>query len=291
MHLESSKFGTGGTTGSGGALKSGGASSSDGSSAVVSALDADGELVLKGVVRAEKLDAPEAYIEAILARVLPAHVTATYGVTRWTDSNDFLAQVALRQGRLLPGGEPNIEMVAINVVNDWQRGKLPYYTPPPDMPAPAPKASSEETSAAHAALFAAAAAAAAASAGPGGDMLAGLAAKIHPLLSGDEAVSAASVKAERRAGAARGKRVRVEAASSLNGASETGPLSKAAKEAEAVAAADKPAKRARLAAPNGGVSASVRARERAKALLAASVNASYAADDARDGDDFGDLVF
>jgi hypothetical protein len=241
--------------------------------------------VLKGVVRAEKLDAPEAYIDAILARVLPAHVTATYGVTRWTDSNDFLAQVALRQGRLLPGGEPNIEMVAINVVNDWQRGKLPYYTPPPDMPAPAPKASSEETSAAHAALFAAAAAAAAASAGPGGDMLAGLAAKIHPLLSGDEAVSAASVKAERSAGAARGKRVRAEVAP------ESGPLSKAAKEAEVVVAAEKPAKRARVAAPNGGVSASVRARERAKALLAASVSASYAADDARDGDDFGDLVF
>merc|ERR1712080_127970 len=33
-------------------------------------------------------------------------------------------------GRLLKGGEPDIASVAKMVLNDWQRGKLPYFVPP-----------------------------------------------------------------------------------------------------------------------------------------------------------------
>ena len=142
VHLDASKFGTGGGTARGGTgALGGGAESSAGGAASLSKLNADAELVLKGVVRAEKLAAPELYVAAILARVLPAHVTATYGVAAWADASDFLEKVARKQGRLLQGGEPNIEMVAINVVNDWQRGKLPYFTPPPAVPRSLPPTS------------------------------------------------------------------------------------------------------------------------------------------------------
>jgi len=109
-----------------------GAVSSSGGDGSRAALDADEELVLKGVVRAEKLDAPEIFIPAILSRVRPEHVRATYGISAWSDAGDFLARVAAKQGRMLKGGEPDLETVAINVVNDWQRGKLPYFTPPPE---------------------------------------------------------------------------------------------------------------------------------------------------------------
>jgi nuclear GTP-binding protein len=95
--------------------------------------DSELALVLKGVVRAEKLVGPEHYIQGILDRVKKEHVAATYGVPAWADGLDFLEQLAKRTGRLLPGGEANVGVTAINVINDWQRGKLPFYTPPPEV--------------------------------------------------------------------------------------------------------------------------------------------------------------
>lgn len=48
----------------------------------------------------------------------------------WTDAEDFLTKVALMSGRLLKGGEPDLSTVAKMVLNDFQRGKLPFYTLP-----------------------------------------------------------------------------------------------------------------------------------------------------------------
>lgn len=39
--------------------------------------------------------------------------------------------MARRQGRLQPGGEPDFHSVACSIINDWQRGKLPFFVPPP----------------------------------------------------------------------------------------------------------------------------------------------------------------
>jgi len=94
--------------------------------------DDEVETVLKGVVRAEKLDTPSDFIAAVLDRVKPEYITRQYQVDNWTDSIDFLNKVALRSGKLLKGGEPDIHSISINVINDWQRGKLPYFVPPPN---------------------------------------------------------------------------------------------------------------------------------------------------------------
>jgi nuclear GTP-binding protein len=87
--------------------------------------------VLKGVVRAERLDAPADFIQPILNRVKPIYVQRQYGIGEWSDSMDFLCKVALKSGRVLKGGEPDVNTIAINVINDWQRGKLPYFVAPP----------------------------------------------------------------------------------------------------------------------------------------------------------------
>jgi nuclear GTP-binding protein len=42
-----------------------------------------------------------------------------------------MTQIAKRNGRLLQGGEPDLHSVAVNIINDWQRGKLPFFVPPP----------------------------------------------------------------------------------------------------------------------------------------------------------------
>ena len=38
------------------------------------------------------------------------------------------------KGRLLKGGEPDIEGVARIVLSDWVRGRIPFFVPPPERP-------------------------------------------------------------------------------------------------------------------------------------------------------------
>ena len=82
------------------------------------------ETVLKGVVRAERLETPSDFIPAILARVRKEYVQRQYLIREWDDANDFLCKLAMRNGKLLKGGEPDIHSVSINIINDWQRVSL-----------------------------------------------------------------------------------------------------------------------------------------------------------------------
>ena len=83
--------------------------------------DSEADLVLKGVVRAERLDTPEDYIETILMRVKKEYIQKQYQVDTWEDTLDFLTQVANRCGKLLKGGEPDIFNVSVSIINDFQR--------------------------------------------------------------------------------------------------------------------------------------------------------------------------
>lgn len=94
----------------------------------------DVDLVLRGVVRAERLLSPELFVQPILDRLKREHIFATYGIRSWDNAEHFLEQLAVRQGRLLKGGEPDVASCAVNVINDWQRGKLPYFSMPPEIP-------------------------------------------------------------------------------------------------------------------------------------------------------------
>ena len=93
--------------------------------------DSQADTVLKGVVRAERLEEPTEFIPTILARVKQEHIQKHYLLSDWKDSTDFLEKLARRNGKLLKGGEPDVKNVAVSVINDWQRGKLPYFVAPP----------------------------------------------------------------------------------------------------------------------------------------------------------------
>ncbi|GKA74156.1 nuclear/nucleolar GTPase 2, partial [Tanacetum coccineum] len=47
------------------------------------------------------------------------------------DENDFLVQLCKLSGKLLRGGEPDLMTAAKMVLHDWQRGKIPFFVPPP----------------------------------------------------------------------------------------------------------------------------------------------------------------
>lgn len=92
--------------------------------------ETDTEKVLKGVVRVELVTHPEDYVEAIMGRVRKEYLQKTYKIDSWTNGVDFLEQMAKRTGKLLKGGEPDTGVVAKMVLNDWQRGKIPFYVSP-----------------------------------------------------------------------------------------------------------------------------------------------------------------
>jgi hypothetical protein len=56
----------------------------------------------------------------------------TYKVQSWEDAENFLTQLARQSGRLLKGGEPDLNTTAKGMLYDWQRGKIPYFKVPPD---------------------------------------------------------------------------------------------------------------------------------------------------------------
>ncbi|KAJ3103194.1 GTPase required for pre-60S ribosomal subunit nuclear export and maturation [Phlyctochytrium planicorne] len=95
--------------------------------------DTETDTVLKGVVRIENISQPDDYVLPLLERVKPEYMRRTYNVDVWDDHVDFLTQVCKRTGKLLKGGEPDLTTVAKMILNDWLRGKIPYYTTPPEV--------------------------------------------------------------------------------------------------------------------------------------------------------------
>ena len=64
---------------------------------------------------------------------LPSFVQRrAYKLQQWSDPEDFLAQLARASGKLLKGGDPDLNIAARMVLYDWQRGKIPFFTLPPD---------------------------------------------------------------------------------------------------------------------------------------------------------------
>eukprot|EP01053_Blabericola_migrator_P002950 Blabericola_migrator_1__2949@NODE_184_length_11839_cov_88_277438_g159_i0_p2_GENE_NODE_184_length_11839_cov_88_277438_g159_i0NODE_184_length_11839_cov_88_277438_g159_i0_p2_ORF_typecomplete_len511_score120_51NGP1NT/PF08153_12/8e33MMR_HSR1/PF01926_23/3_2e02MMR_HSR1/PF01926_23/2_9e14RsgA_GTPase/PF03193_16/1e11FeoB_N/PF02421_18/0_28FeoB_N/PF02421_18/1_8e06MnmE_helical/PF12631_7/2_8e03MnmE_helical/PF12631_7/0_00064IIGP/PF05049_13/0_0023GTP_EFTU/PF00009_27/0_28GTP_EFTU/PF00009_27/62AIG1/PF04548_16/1_5e len=88
--------------------------------------------VLKGVVRSEKIDQPEDYVGDIIDKVGKDKIKSHYKLEAdWETPEDFLELLAIKMGKLKKGGEPEISVIARKIINDLQRGRLPYFIPPP----------------------------------------------------------------------------------------------------------------------------------------------------------------
>lgn len=99
--------------------------------------DSEIDSVLKGVVRAERLQNPEDFVQAICDRVKREHIAGQYKFTKeeskWEGHIQLLEAVATKTGRLKKGGEPCMRTAAITIINDFQRGRLPHYVAPPEL--------------------------------------------------------------------------------------------------------------------------------------------------------------
>lgn len=96
--------------------------------------DTEEDILLRGVVRVENVEHPAQYVAAVLRRTQPKHIERTYDIKQ-SDYNDdpieFLSIIARKGGRLLKGGEADVDGVAKMVLNDFLRGKIPWFSPAP----------------------------------------------------------------------------------------------------------------------------------------------------------------
>ena len=93
--------------------------------------DSPEDILLRGVVRVENVENPEQYIAAVLNKTKPQHIQRTYDIGKFETATEFLELLARKGGRLLKGGEADVDGAAKMVLNDFIRGKIPWFTPPP----------------------------------------------------------------------------------------------------------------------------------------------------------------
>ena len=92
--------------------------------------DTETDILLRGVVRVERVTNPEQHIPALLQRCKTHHLERTYGISGWEGSaTKFLELLARKGGKLLKGGESDESAVAKMVLNDFTRGKIPWFVP------------------------------------------------------------------------------------------------------------------------------------------------------------------
>ncbi|CAN8269573.1 unnamed protein product [Cochlearia groenlandica] len=91
----------------------------------------DASIALRNCKRIEKLDDPVSPVKEIL-KLCPSQMLVTlYKIPSFESVDDFLYQVATVRGKLKKGGLVDIEAAARIVLHDWNEGKIPYYTMPP----------------------------------------------------------------------------------------------------------------------------------------------------------------
>lgn len=89
-------------------------------------------LALRNVIKIESLADPVLPIEALLNRVRRDDLMTFYRLTEFTTVREFLTLVAKRFGKLLKGGIYDINSAAKKVLQDWNSGKIKYFTLPPE---------------------------------------------------------------------------------------------------------------------------------------------------------------
>jgi nuclear GTP-binding protein len=93
--------------------------------------DTPEQILLRGVVRVENVENPAQYVQTALGMCQRRHIERTYELKNWQTADEFLELMARKTGKLLKGGEADMDAVAKMVLNDFLRGRIPWYVAPP----------------------------------------------------------------------------------------------------------------------------------------------------------------
>jgi len=93
--------------------------------------DGQAAAALRNCVKIENLEDPALPITEILNRCPQKQLVKLYRIPIYEGVDDFLVQVATVRGKLKRGGTVDIVAAAKIVLQDWNDGKIPYFTTPP----------------------------------------------------------------------------------------------------------------------------------------------------------------
>ncbi|XP_065220848.1 guanine nucleotide-binding protein-like 3 homolog [Planococcus citri] len=89
-------------------------------------------LCLKNLVKTDQLNDPTLAAQAILYRSTKEQMMELYNVSNYNTPEEFLLSLSKRFGLLGKKGIPDTFKAAKMLVQDWNRGKIRYYTLPPE---------------------------------------------------------------------------------------------------------------------------------------------------------------
>ncbi|XP_046671116.1 guanine nucleotide-binding protein-like 3 homolog [Homalodisca vitripennis] len=91
----------------------------------------EGSFALKNAVKVESVD-PIPAATAILQRCTKRQMMDLYCLPEYETPEEFFALKAQRQGKLKSGGVVDMDRAARGLIDDWNSGKIRYYTMPPE---------------------------------------------------------------------------------------------------------------------------------------------------------------
>ncbi|EFN85760.1 Guanine nucleotide-binding protein-like 3-like protein [Harpegnathos saltator] len=91
-------------------------------------------VALKNAVKIQALKDPFTPATAILKRISREQITELYDIQNFSTPDDFFPMKAARMGKFKKGGIPDALAAARSVLDDWNSGKIRYYTVPPEQP-------------------------------------------------------------------------------------------------------------------------------------------------------------
>lgn len=86
---------------------------------------------LRNAVKVEQLDDPLTPVAEIIRRCPAKQLMTLYKVSAFADADEFLQLVAQARGKLKRGGSVDVGAAAKIVLQDWNDGRIPYFTMPP----------------------------------------------------------------------------------------------------------------------------------------------------------------
>ncbi|XP_030758665.1 guanine nucleotide-binding protein-like 3 homolog [Sitophilus oryzae] len=99
---------------------------------IVFAAGNDSHAALRNVVKISGITDFVTPANAILQRVSKQQMMDMYDITEYNSPEEFYSLKATRTGKFKKGGVPDLAAAARSLLEDWNSGKISYYTVPPE---------------------------------------------------------------------------------------------------------------------------------------------------------------
>jgi len=100
--------------------------------AVKGSSESDASTVLKNAVHVQTIADPVTPATAILQRANKLQMMSLYNLPDYDTPQEFFASLAETTGKFKKGGIPDTAKAARQLIEDWNRGKIKYFTQPPE---------------------------------------------------------------------------------------------------------------------------------------------------------------